>query len=178
MQRDEDGLSVPRLFLPRLSVHSSRGQFRQRENHGRTARRDPKDHRLPTSLRQGRRAVGVRVEKDETRSSRKTVSGRRVPTTTTTSTRSVDVDFATDPERRARRNRVRHDRVRHLRAGRTAQSLCRDAARVQEHQSDTRGSRSVHASIRRRASVDSAMRCPRPDARETSTETGPSSRTP
>ena len=149
MQRDEDGLSVPRLFLPRLSVHSSRGQFRQRENHGRTARRDSKDHRLPTSLRQGRRAVGMRVEKDETRSARKTVSGSCVPTTT--STRSVDDDFATDPEWRARRNRVRHARVRHLRAGRTARSLCRDAARVKEHQSDTRGSRSVHASIRRRA---------------------------
>ena len=63
VQRDEDGLSVPRLFLPRLSVHSSGGQFHQRENHDRTARRDPKDHRLHTSLRQGRRAVGMRVEK-------------------------------------------------------------------------------------------------------------------
>ena len=149
VQRDEDGLSVPRLFLPRFSVHSSGGQFRQRENHDRTARRDPKDHRLHTSLRQGLRAVGMRVEKDETRSARKTVSGRRV--SATTSTRSVDDDSATDPERRARRNRVRHDRVRHLRAGRTARSLCRNAARVQEHQSGTRGSRSVHASIRRRA---------------------------
>ena len=54
-------------------------------------------------------------------------------------------------------NRVRHDRVRHLRTGRIARALCRDAARVQEHQSDTRGSRSVHAPIHRRAqhNVDS-----------------------
>ena len=108
VQRDEDGLSVPRLFLPRLSVHPRRGQFRQRETNGRTARRDPKDHRLPTSLRQGRRAVGMRVERDETRSARKTVSGRCI---SPTSTRSVDDDVATDPERRARWNRVRHDRV-------------------------------------------------------------------
>ena len=136
------------MFLPRLSVHPRRGQFRQRETHGRTARRDPKDHCLPTSLRQGRRAVGMRVERDETRSTRKTVSGRCI---SPTSTRSVDDDVATDPERCACRNRVRHDRVRHSRAGRTARALCRDAARVQEHPSDTRGSRSVHASIRRRA---------------------------
>ena len=63
-----------------------------------TARRDPKDHRLPTSLCQGRRAVGMRVERDETRSGRKTVSGRCISTTTT---RAVDDDVATDPERRA-----------------------------------------------------------------------------
>ena len=147
VQRDEDGLSVPRLFLPRLQVRSRRGQFRQRETHGRTARRDPKDHRLPTSLRQGRRVVGMRVERDETRSDRKTVFGRCV--SSTSSTRSVDDDVATDPERCARGNRVRHDRVRHSRTGRTARALCRDAARVQEHPSDARGSRSVHAPIRR-----------------------------
>ena len=90
----------------------------------------------------------MRVERDETRSARKTVSGRCI---SPTSTRSVDDDVATDPERRARWNRVRHDRVGHSRAGRTARALCRDAARVQEHPSDARGSRSVHASIRRSA---------------------------
>ena len=113
-----------------------------------------KDHRLPTSLCQGRRAVGMRVERDETNPGRTKVSGCCI---SPTSTRAVDDDVATDPERRACRNRVRHDRVRHLRAGRIARALCRDAARVQEHQSDTRGSRSVHAPIRRRAqhNVDS-----------------------
>ena len=149
VQRDKDGLSVPLVLLPRLPVHSRRGQFRQRETHGTTARRDPKDHRLPTSLRQGRRAVGMRVERDETRSGRKTVSGRCISPTSTT--RAVDDDDATDPERCAHWNRVRHDRVRHSRAGRTARVLCRDAARVQEHPSDALGSRSIHASIRRSA---------------------------
>ena len=146
VQRDEDGLSVPRLFLPRLSVHPRRGQFRQRETHERTARRDPTDHRLPTSIRQGRRAVGMRVERDETKSDRKTVSGRCI---SPTSTRSVDDDVTTDSERCACWNRVRHDRVRHSSTGRTTRVLCRDAARVQEHPFDARGSRSVHASIRR-----------------------------
>ena len=155
VQRDEDGLSVPRLFLPRLSVHPRRGQFRQRETHGRTARRDPKDHRLPTSLRQGRRAVGMRVERDETRSARKTVSGRCI---SPTSTRSVDDDVATDLERCARWNRVRHDRVRHSRAGRTARALCRDAAHVQEHPSDARGSGPF---MRRYAEAHNIMTTPR-----------------
>ena len=148
VQRDEDGLSVPRLFFPWLPVHSRRGERRQRETHGATARRDPKDHRLPMSLCQGRRAVGMRVERDETSLDRTKVSGCCI---SPTSTRAVDDDVATDPERCACRNRVRHDRVRHLRTGRIARALCRDAARVQEHPSDTRGSRSVHAPIRRRA---------------------------
>ena len=52
------------------TVHPSRVQRRQRETHGSTARRDPKEHRLPTSLCQGRRAVGMRVERDEKRSGR------------------------------------------------------------------------------------------------------------
>ena len=115
VQRDEDGLSVPRLFLPWLPVHSRRGERRQRETHGATARRDPKDHRLPTSLCQGRRAVGMRVERDETSPGRTKVSGCCI---SPTSTRAVDDDVATDPERRACRNRFRHDRVQHLRTGR------------------------------------------------------------
>ena len=109
VQRDEDGLSVPRLFFSRLLVHSRRGERRQRETHGATACRDPKDHRLPTSLCQGRRAVGMRVERDETNPGRTKVSGCCI---SPTSTRAVDDDVATDPERRACRNRVRHDRVR------------------------------------------------------------------
>ena len=125
-----------------------KGERRQRETHGATTRRDPKEHRLPTSLCQGRQAVGMRVERDETRSGRKTVSGCCI---SPTSTRAVDDDVATDTERRACRNRVRYDRVRHLRTGRIALALCRDATHVQELPSDTRGSRTVHASIRRRA---------------------------
>ena len=104
-------------FFPWFPVHSRRGESRQRETHGATARRDPKDHRLPTSLCQGRRAVGMRVERDETRSGRKTVSGCCI---SPTSTRAVDDDVTTDPERCACRNRIRHDRVRHLRTGRIA----------------------------------------------------------
>ena len=90
----------------------------------------------------------MRVERDEMSPDRTKVSGCCI---SPTSTRAVDDDVATDPERRACMNRVRHDRVRHLRTGRIARALCRDAARVQEHPSDTRGSRSVHAPIRRRA---------------------------
>ena len=85
----------------------------------------------------------MRVEIDETRSDLSKVS---VCCISPTSTRAMD---ATDPERRACRNRVRHDRVRHLRIGRIARTLCREAARIQQHPSDTRGSRSVHAPIRR-----------------------------
>ena len=95
-------------------VNPRRGERRQRETHGATARRDPKEHRLPSSLCQGRRAVGMRVERDETRSGRKKVSGCCI---SPTPTRTVDDDIATDPKRRACRNRVRHDRVRHLRTG-------------------------------------------------------------
>ena len=105
-------------------MHPRRGERRQRETHGTTARRDPKDHRLPMSLCQGRRAVGMRVERDETRSDRTKVSGCCI---SPTATRAVDDDIATDPERRACRNRVRHERVRHLRTGRIARALCRDA---------------------------------------------------
>ena len=57
VQRDEDGLSVPRVLFSRLLVQPRRGERRQRETHGATARRDPKDHRLPTSLCHSRRAV-------------------------------------------------------------------------------------------------------------------------
>ena len=148
VQRDEDCLSVPRLLFSRLLVQPRRGECRQRETHGATTHRDPKDHRLPTSLCHSRRAVGMRVERDETNPGRTKVSGCCI---SPTSTRAMDDDVATDPERSACRNRVRHDRVRHSRTGRIARALCRDAARVQEHQSDTRGSRSVHAPIRRRA---------------------------
>ena len=75
VQRDEDGLSVPRLLFSRLLVQPRRGERRQRETHAATARRDPKDHCLPTSLCQSRRAVGMRVERDETNPGRTKVSG-------------------------------------------------------------------------------------------------------
>ena len=45
-------------------MYRSRGERRQREIHGPTACRDPKEHRLPTSICQGRRAVRMRVERD------------------------------------------------------------------------------------------------------------------
>ena len=97
VQRDEHGVSVPRMFLPRSPVLGSRNERRQRETHDPTARRDPKEHRLPTSLCQGRRVVGMRVERDEKRSGREKVSGCRLSATTP---RAVDDDVATDPERR------------------------------------------------------------------------------
>ena len=90
----------------------------------------------------------MRVERDETRSGRKKVSGCCI---SPKSTHAVDDDVATYPERRACRNRVRHDRVRHLRTGRIARAFCRDATRVEVHPSETRGTRSVHVPIRRRA---------------------------
>ena len=109
VQRDEHGVSVPWMFFSWSLVHPSRGQGRQRETHGSTARRDPKEHRLPTSLCQGRRAVGMRVERGEKRSGRETVSGCCISATTS---RAMDDDVADpDPERRAYRNRVRSDRV-------------------------------------------------------------------
>ena len=57
---------------------------------------------------QDRRVVGMRVEKDETRSCREKVSGCCISATTS---RTMYDDVATDPERRACRNRVRSDRV-------------------------------------------------------------------
>ena len=87
------------------------------ERHDGYARRDPKEHRLPTSLCQGRRDVGMRVERDEKRYDREKVSGCCLSSATT---RAVDDDVTTDPDRRACRNRVRCDRVRRLRAGRIA----------------------------------------------------------
>ena len=66
----KNGISVPRIFLPWSHVLISRNERRQRETHGPTACRDPKEHRLPKSPCQGRRAVGMRVEKDEKRSGR------------------------------------------------------------------------------------------------------------
>ena len=90
------------MIFPWSPVHTRRGERRQRETHGATARRDPKEHRLPTSLCQGRRAV----ERDEKRSGRKKVSGCCI---SPTPTRAVDDDVATDPDRRACRNRVRYD---------------------------------------------------------------------
>ena len=44
VQRDEDGLSVPRLLFSWLLVQPRRGERRQRETHDATARRDPKDN--------------------------------------------------------------------------------------------------------------------------------------
>ena len=52
--------------------------------------RDPKEYRVPTSLCQGRRAVGMRVERDETRSSCKEVGGFCI---SPTPTRAVDDDY-------------------------------------------------------------------------------------
>ena len=50
---------------------------------------------LLTSLCQGRRAVGMRVEREEKRSGRENVSGCCISATTT---RAVDDDVATDPD--------------------------------------------------------------------------------
>ena len=97
VQRDEHGVSVPRMFLPRSPVLGSRNERRQRKTHDLTARRDPKEHRLPTSLCQGRQVVGMLVEREEKRSGREKVSGCRLSATTL---RAVDDDVATDLERR------------------------------------------------------------------------------
>ena len=111
----------------------------------------PRPERTPSTyvILSRRRAVGMRVEtRDEKRSDREKVSGCCISATTP---RAVDDDVATDPERRACRNRVRTDRVQRLRTGNIALAHCRDAARVQEYPSDPRRSRPVHAPIRRRA---------------------------
>ena len=113
-QLDEHGVSVPRMCLPRSPVLGSRNERRQRETHDPTARRGPTEHRLPTSLCQGRRAVGMRVERDENRSSREKVYECCLSTTTP---RAVDDDVATDPERRACQNRIRTDRIRYMGTG-------------------------------------------------------------
>ena len=100
VQRDEHGVSVPRMFLPRLPVLGSRNERRQRETHDPTAHRDPKEHRLPTSLCQGRRVVGMRVERDEKRSGRENVSGYRLSATTP---RAVDDTVPKTMQVKARR---------------------------------------------------------------------------
>ena len=92
MQYNKDGVSVPRMFLPWAPVLGSRNERRQRETQGPTARRDPKEHRLPTSLCQGRRAVGMRVERDEKISDREEVSGCCISATVPC---AVDDDVAT-----------------------------------------------------------------------------------
>ena len=97
---NEDGVSVPWLLLLWTPVHPTRGERRQRETHDITVRRDPKEHRLPTSLCQCRRAVGMRVERHEKRPGREKVS-----------VCAVDDDVTADPDRRVYRNRVRYDRV-------------------------------------------------------------------
>ena len=107
MQHNRDGVLVPHIFLPWSPVLGSRNERRQRETHVPTARRYPKEHRLSTSLCQSRRAVGMRVERDEKRSGRETLSG----CISTTTPSAADDDVATDPEWRACRNRVRTDRV-------------------------------------------------------------------
>ena len=76
-------------------MHPTIGERHQWETHGSTTRRDSKEHRLPTSLCQSRRAVGMRVERDEKRSGREKVSGCCISATTT---RAVDDDVATDPD--------------------------------------------------------------------------------
>ena len=58
VQSNEHGLSIPRMLLPWTPVHPTRGEGCQRETHDPTARRDPKEHRLHTSLCQGGRAMG------------------------------------------------------------------------------------------------------------------------
>ena len=68
MQHNKDGVSIPRMFLPWSPMLGSRNERRQRETHGLNVFRDPKEHRLPTSLCQRRRrAVGMRLERDEKR---------------------------------------------------------------------------------------------------------------
>ena len=98
MQRDEHGVSVPRVFLTWSPVLASINERRQRETHDPTAYRDPKEHRLPTSLCQGRRVVGMRVERVEKTSVREKVSGCCLSTTTP---RAVDDEVVTDRQRRA-----------------------------------------------------------------------------
>ena len=56
-------------FFPWSPMHPTRGSHRQRVTQGLNARRDPTEHRLPTSLCQGRR--GMRMKGDEERSGRK-----------------------------------------------------------------------------------------------------------
>ena len=108
VQSNEHGVSVPRLSLPWSAVQPIRGERRQLETHEPTARRDPKKHRLPTSLCEGRQDVGIRVEIYEKRPGREKVSGCCISPATT---RAVDDDVSTDPNRLACRNGVRNDRV-------------------------------------------------------------------
>ena len=144
---NEHGVSVSILLLPWSPVHTTRGERRQRKTHGATARRGPKEHRLPTSLCQSRRTVGMQLERYEKRSVRENVYGCCISSATT---RTVDDYVTTDPDRSACRNRFRIDRMRRSRTGSITCELCRDAARVQEHPSDARRCRSVHAPILRR----------------------------
>ena len=87
--------------------------------------------------------MGMRVERDEKRSGREkcldAVFRRRRHARWTMTSQQIMSGV-----------RAGTDRMRFLRTGRIARALCRDAARVQEHPSDTRRSRSVHAPIRRR----------------------------
>ena len=66
-------------IFPWSLVHPTGGERPQRETHGPTARRDPKEHRLPMSLCQGRRAVGMRVERDEKRPGRENCLDAALP---------------------------------------------------------------------------------------------------
>ena len=94
VQPKKDGVSVQWLLLPWSSVTQARGEHRQHE----TARRDPKKHRLLTSLREGHRAVGMRVEIHEKRPGREKVYGHR---TSLLTTRPMDDDVTADLDRRA-----------------------------------------------------------------------------
>ena len=118
VQSNEHGVSVPWFLLSWSPVHPTRGERRQWETHDPTARRDPKEHRLPTSLCQSRRAVGMRLERYEKRSCRKKVSGCCISSATA---RAVDDDVTADPDRRACRHRVRYGRVRRSHCVRTLQ---------------------------------------------------------
>ena len=140
-----DGVSVPRMLLPRLSALGTRNERRQREVHESTKQ----DYRLPATLCQSRRDVGMSVERREKICGGETVPGRRVSSSTTT--RAMERDATSDIDRLASRYPVRHDRVRRSRTGRIARAVRRDAARVQERRPDSRRSQSFHASLRQRS---------------------------
>ena len=127
MHSNEYGVSVAWMLLPWTLVHPTRGERRQRETHDPNARRDPKEHRLHTSLCQGRRAMGMRMERREKRSSRSFPRRRHARWTMTSQQITTGLRAGT------MFGMIECD-------GSIAYALCGDAARVQEHPFDARRS--------------------------------------
>ena len=92
VQRDEHGVSVPWMFFFMVTLVPVKRSTPSTGNPWFNCSPRPERHRLPTSLCQGRRVVGMLVERDETRSGREKVSGCCISSTTS---RTVDDDVRT-----------------------------------------------------------------------------------